>query len=752
MNQIRACRGQLCFTLVLFLLILIAPFQDYTERNFTTEDMNYPEESIGIVRTEGGLMSVPDGAGSITLHSNSYYFKKGTYEATFAVTAPAAGNMVEVFDPLYLNSDNSCGRVLAEAPVIPGQDTVLVPFEIEESLSCIQFRVRTESAASFQGIYLMSERGLYRDPFIYAGLLLLGSALLFFYRSRRRIRPELLLLLAFAALWSSSPLCFPWLIRGHDMFFHYGRLFCLSEDLFSAAFPVRIHPGMFQGFGYLSPVFYPETFLYPFALLGRLGLSPIGCYRLLLLTVNSATAGVSYYAFSRLCRSRRIGLAAALFYTLSSYRLINLYTRAAVGEVLATIFLPLLLLGMYQLFYGDSRRWITAVLAFTGLLQSHMITTELAVGFAALFGLLNIRRLKDRKRLLHLLIAAGFTLFLNLWFLIPILDMMRLPMAVLGDTRNLAGYSLYGMQLFDTGLLNPAGDALGRGGIAGEMPYSIGILLLAGSLLFLLLCFRKQSRLPERHKKLGVWCLSLGALSVYASSIYFPWETIQRIELLNRIAGSIQFASRLLPFATLFLCVTAAIAVYDVFRERSARQLLLFGCTFFLVWSAGTYFSNFANTAETYVSWENQLDPVCESDALYLVTDDGAYFSMRKMKEREPVFTSSENVSLKHVSRNGSFASFSYEKSETENAWVSVPFNYYPQYHALDENGEELPTSLDKELLRLRVQLPEKEAGTVNISFQTPGLYRAGDLLSLCAAAGLIALAFLSLRERRKEN
>ena len=227
----------------------------------------------------------------------------------------------------------------------------------------------------------------------------------------------------------------------------------------------------------------------------------------------------------------------------------------------------------------------------------------------------------------------------------------------------------------------------------------------------------------------GVFPLALSP-SMHPAFI-FHGRLIQRIELLNRIAGSIQFASRLLPFATLFLCVTTAIAVYDVFRERSARQLLLFGCTFFLVWSAGTYFSNFANTAETYVSWENQLDPVCESDALYLVTDDGAYFSMRKMKEREPVFTSSENVSLKHVSRNGSFASFSYEKSETENAWVSVPFNYYPQYHALDENGEELPTSLDKELLRLRVQLPEKEAGTVNISFQTPGLYRAGDFFSL---------------------
>lgn len=81
-------------------------------------------------------------------------------------------------------------------------------------------------------------------------------------------------------------------------------------------------------------------------------------------------------------------MTAAFFYTLSAYRLINLYTRSAVGEVLATVFLPLLMLGMYQLFYGNYKKWLTAVLAFTALFQSHMISTELALGFAVLFALL----------------------------------------------------------------------------------------------------------------------------------------------------------------------------------------------------------------------------------------------------------------------------------------------------------------------------------------------------------------------------
>ena len=74
MNLIRSCRGQLLLTLFLFLAILVMPFQNYMERDFTSADMNYPEESSGFVGTDGGLLSVPDGAGILMLNSNDFYF------------------------------------------------------------------------------------------------------------------------------------------------------------------------------------------------------------------------------------------------------------------------------------------------------------------------------------------------------------------------------------------------------------------------------------------------------------------------------------------------------------------------------------------------------------------------------------------------------------------------------------------------------------------------------------------------------
>lgn len=110
---------------------------------------------------------------------------------------------------------------------------------------------------------------------------------------------------------------------------------------------------------------------------------------------------------------------AAFLYTLSIYRLIDLYTRAALGEGMAMIFLPLVMWGMYELFLGNEKKWYLAALGFTGVMQCHILSTELAVCFGGLFGLLYIGRLREKGRFRALLAAAGSTVLLNLGLMLP---------------------------------------------------------------------------------------------------------------------------------------------------------------------------------------------------------------------------------------------------------------------------------------------------------------------------------------------
>ena len=180
------------------------------------------------------------------------------------------------------------------------------------------------------------------------------------------------------------------------------------------------------------------------------------------------------------------------------------------------------------------------------------------------------------------------------------------------------------------------------------MPFSVGLLLLIGILLFVLLCFRKEHK-NTFHMNMGKWCLGLGAFSLYASSVYFPWEAIQRISFLNLFAEKIQFASRFLPFASPVLQASRqSIAIYYFFENRgnSAKSLcLLLGVL--LLYTSGKYMSDFANSANTFVDWDNQMDHARDTDMLYLISDNGAYVSVRQVNAPEDTaFHGSEGLEL----------------------------------------------------------------------------------------------------------
>lgn len=621
-------------------------------------------------------------------------------------------------------------------------------------------------------IELHSEQGLYHDGIFFAAFALLCSLIGFILR-RRGTKWYTLALLCGAALFASLPIFTEDLLYGHDIYFHYTRLVQLASDLAEGQFPVRLHIHWFLDYGYQSSIFYPELFLYPFAALIAVGLSPVSAYHLLILCINLAAAGISLYAFPRLLGSRKLGVAAALLYTLSQYRLINLYTRAALGEVIASIFLPLLLLGMHDLILGDSRHWRRAVIAFTGLLQSHIITTFLSVLASGVFALLHLPRLKDEKRLPRILLAAGMTVLLNLGFLLPMVTHMGYAMRAFDEVNDLERQAVYASQLFDITFGYTSGDALNTGRVHGEMSFSLGIVLLFGCLLFLYYLYQhsKKSPLksasaearlqsadenPETVPELsglnrsfpGLRCLLAGLFCAYASSTFFPWGLVQKSALLSALLGNIQFAFRFLPLATLFLCIPAAIGICEVFQGKQARLLTALACALVLFVSDGLYLRSFIRQSVVRITWNEQLDEAdSDIDLLYLVNREGSRISDDELRGlyRSPSFTASDNVTLSETFRGQGMAGFSYScRTDSINntavsnlSYVDLSLHYYPDYRAYDAEGSELQTSVNDRLC-LRVWLPEgSTSGSVTVAYTSPQWYTIADLISLTSALGL---------------
>ena len=142
------------------------------------------------------------------------------------------------------------------------------------------------------------------------------------------------------------------LLRGGDMRFHVNRIVGIADGLANGQFPVRMDYTLNNGYGFVNSILYPYLFLYLPAVLCLFGLSAMNAYKLFVLLINISAACIGYYSFRRILRDDRLGMVCTVLYLLVPYRLVNLYTRAAVSEALANVFFPLLFLGIYELFLG----------------------------------------------------------------------------------------------------------------------------------------------------------------------------------------------------------------------------------------------------------------------------------------------------------------------------------------------------------------------------------------------------------------
>ncbi len=176
--------------------------------------------------------------------------------------------------------------------------------------------------------------------------LLVDAVYIYFFVSRKASNKTAAAILLFAVFFASLPLMTDSLFWGHDLDFHLNRIIALANGLEAGHLFVPIQTEVLNGYGYASPLFYSQLFLYLPAILYNLAVPAQVCYQIYAILVNIATCLIAYYSFKGLVRDNKIAAAGALIYLLSAYRITNLYVRAAVGEYTAMAFYPLIVYGL----------------------------------------------------------------------------------------------------------------------------------------------------------------------------------------------------------------------------------------------------------------------------------------------------------------------------------------------------------------------------------------------------------------------
>ena len=414
---------------------------------------------------------------------------------------------------------------------------------------------------------------------------------------------------------------------GHDLIFHIGRIQEIAAELKSGQFPVRYEHNAWFGYGYISSTMYPNFFMYFPAVLSILGVPLYRAYNIYVIVVNIVTVWISYISFKGIFKESRWGLLGTLIYSFAAYRFSNVYQRAAVGEYTAMAFIPLLVYGFYRLYFEENdtqnilSRIAPIVIAAFGVLQSHMLTTEMLAIFVFIFALVYIKR---TLRVFKVLVASVIVILLtNAFYLVPFLQYYITEK--MNINTNITNFGVEGEGLYLIQFFKPFSQ--GRGADLSWSPnheefLALGIgLVLCIAAMFIVIVLSKKLIMGKKENesfRAVLLIFALGLLAAYVSSIYFPWRAFSGKSFVDKLLSSIQFPWRYLLIQNVCFSLAGVYAIKHITKTKKAFAIIfsLFAVIAFL--QAGIFFRylSFANVTFS----DNKVEGwPGEADNLYLI-------------------------------------------------------------------------------------------------------------------------------------
>lgn len=504
-------------------------------------------------------------------------------------------------------------------------------------------------------------------------------------------------------------------------------------------FPVRLNSFAFNGYGYGEPLFYPNLFLYIPALFMKLGIPMANAVQLWLLLCNGACAAIMYICAGRLFHSRTTGCLSSILYTLGIYRLGNCYNRAAYGEFLAMIFLPLVIYGFYELFFGDERRWTCLAAGLTGVFQSHIITAALVTGGCCLAGLLCIKQILVKKRFAALVKMLLLTLCINLWFMVPLADSLADSMdGSAGLDRLWNEADKHALTLSRLLTLFPI-DYGEKDGMALGLGFPI---LAAAGLLMLRQIQKKPGAGDGAPSKMALLFLLLGGACAFVSLSLFPWKYLMKWELFRLGSSFLQFPWRFLGPALCFLSMAGGYGICLQWGQKHAVRTaaaLLCVCIACSQHFLDSFYQNFNNY------WtEKEINSISQPPE-YLYPDANRFFTYGWE------FPAGDGLRILSSKKEGLSVEFSYDSTEVTGgeAYADLPLFYYPNYCAEDSGGQKLPVIRSESGLA-RVLFAPGGQGRIRVFYREPWLWRACEAVSAGAAAVFLFICLNGRFMRRR--
>lgn len=524
--------------------------------------------------------------------------------------------------------------------------------------------------------------------------------------------------------------------KADDLGYHLTRIEGIARGLKSGQFPVYIYPEMLDGNGYLN-VLYPSLFLYIPAMLRIMGVSLIVSYKAFLVLINIATALSMYYAMKTLSDKRIANILASVLYLFLRYRLTNIYARGALGETLALIFLPIVIAGIYHLFWGNREKWWMLFLGMTGVINSHVLSAVLYTIIAVMAMLICMRKIVMEKRYKEIGITCLSVCILNASFIIPfLLYYYKNNLQITSLQQTYVDFAVNFTHLF--GILNQ---------YTGEKirDYSLRfpiILLIGASILYCL---------TKKKKDKGLQCLwYMGLVLLFLSSDFFPYQWISKIKILDTVFSYFQFPFRFIGVAAGIIIMVGSIWITELDFMKNYMKPVIISLIFFTI-------------TDTTI-WNLQLPEMMykyrdikTSNADIVLTNSGNGFRYWGSEDIDYEFypteylpvgsnqvltdyalSSQQGITVENYKKDGLKVQLEYcaQMQETD-AWIDIPLLHYRGYKAVDENNQEVEiVTGDYGNIRILLQ-QDGEVHRIRIRFSKPFICWVAEFISVVGIIGI---------------
>ena len=455
------------------------------------------------------------------------------------------------------------------------------------------------------------------------------------------------------------------IIKGHDLEYHLSRISAISNCLKNGDLKALIHDG-FYGYGYANGLFYSNLFLYFPAFLNSLGINVIVCYKIFLVLCTLLTTYSMYFCVKRISKSNSIAAIASLLFVFCSYRICDVMVRAAVGEILSFIFIPIIILGLYEIIFGDYKKFYIFSLGFVGLVNCHLISTVFMFIIIVLICIFNLSNfINEPKRFQYLIFSGILGLLLGAFFIFPLLEQYFRSDLLITTQKESAVSTMPFLRLF-SGIFNFKSHFI---------PGGVGFIYLYA--------IYKRTQLKKKTSLLQFsdFCMIVGLAALLACSDFLPWNE------LSKVLGSIQFTWRLLFVSSAFLSISAAIIFYESFQSANHFNIsmviillyVILICVINQILGYDSLKTYYGNKNVEYLKNYNDFS-IASGEYLPSKTD----WSLIATDKRE-LKTNNGDITF-HLSKKKDKYYIQFENNTGTDTYIDVPLIYYYGYRAKSIN------------------------------------------------------------------